>query len=50
MQELEQVFGSPVVEAYGMTEASHQMAANPLPPRAAQARRRRPRPPGRRSR
>jgi acyl-CoA synthetase (AMP-forming)/AMP-acid ligase II len=23
-----------VVEAYGMTEASHQMASNPLPPRA----------------
>ena len=25
------------VEAYGMTEASHQMASNPLPPRRAQA-------------
>lgn len=24
--------GAPVVEAYGMTEASHQMASNPLPP------------------
>ena len=34
MQELEDVFGSPVVEAYGMTEAAHQMASNPLPPRA----------------
>ena len=34
MAELEQVFGSPVIEAYGMTEASHQMASNPLPPRA----------------
>ena len=34
MQELEEVFGSPVVEAYGMTEAAHQMASNPLPPRA----------------
>lgn len=34
MQELEAVFGSPVVEAYGMTEAAHQMASNPLPPRA----------------
>jgi acyl-CoA synthetase (AMP-forming)/AMP-acid ligase II len=34
MAELEEVFGSPVVEAYGMTEAAHQMASNPLPPRA----------------
>ena len=32
MAELEQSFGAPVVEAYGMTEASHQMACNPLPP------------------
>ncbi|MCM5570799.1 AMP-binding protein [Burkholderiaceae bacterium FT117] len=30
---LESLFGAPVVEAYGMTEASHQMATNPLPPR-----------------
>ncbi|HEY2806810.1 MAG TPA: acyl--CoA ligase [Gemmatimonadales bacterium] len=30
--DLEQVFGVPVVEAYGMTEAAHQMASNPLPP------------------
>lgn len=29
---LERVFGAPVVEAYGMTEASHQMTSNPLPP------------------
>ena len=28
--ELEGVFHCPVIEAYGMTEASHQMAANPL--------------------
>ncbi len=33
MHNLETVFGVPVIEAYGMTEASHQMAANPLPPR-----------------
>jgi acyl-CoA synthetase (AMP-forming)/AMP-acid ligase II len=33
MQALEETFGVPVVEAYGMTEASHQMASNPLPPR-----------------
>ncbi|MFK8185396.1 MAG: AMP-binding protein [Phormidesmis sp.] len=32
MAELEQVFQAPVIEAYGMTEASHQMASNPLPP------------------
>jgi acyl-CoA synthetase (AMP-forming)/AMP-acid ligase II len=34
MAALEQAFGVPVVEAYGMTEASHQMASNPLPPLA----------------
>ena len=28
--ELERVFGVPVIEAYGMTEAAHQMASNPL--------------------
>ncbi|MEO0769864.1 MAG: AMP-binding protein [Cyanobacteria bacterium J06649_4] len=32
MAELEQVFHAPVIEAYGMTEAAHQMACNPLPP------------------
>ncbi|HEV8446391.1 MAG TPA: acyl--CoA ligase [Gemmatimonadaceae bacterium] len=32
ISELERVFGVPVVEAYGMTEATHQMASNPLPP------------------
>lgn len=32
MTELETMFGAPVIEAYGMTEASHQMASNPLPP------------------
>ena len=30
---LEEVFGSPLIEAYGMTEATHQMASNPLPPK-----------------
>jgi acyl-CoA synthetase (AMP-forming)/AMP-acid ligase II len=30
--ELEQVFGAPLIEAYGMTEATHQMASNPMPP------------------
>jgi amino acid adenylation domain-containing protein len=33
MTELEEFFGAPAIEAYGMTEASHQMAINPLPPR-----------------
>jgi acyl-CoA synthetase (AMP-forming)/AMP-acid ligase II len=32
MTQLEAVFGVPVIEAYGMTEAAHQMASNPLPP------------------
>jgi acyl-CoA synthetase (AMP-forming)/AMP-acid ligase II len=31
-QQMEDRFGAPVLEAYGMTEASHQMASNPLPP------------------
>ena len=30
--ELEAAFGAPLIEAYGMTEATHQMASNPLPP------------------
>ena len=34
MAELEKTFGAPVIEAYGMTEAAHQMASNPLPPAA----------------
>ena len=34
MEALEATFGVPVIEAYGMTEASHQMASNPLPPAA----------------
>ena len=34
LHELESLFGVPVVEAYGMTEAAHQMACNPLPPDA----------------
>lgn len=37
MQKLEHVFGVPVLEAYGMTEASHQIASNPLPPGARKA-------------
>jgi acyl-CoA synthetase (AMP-forming)/AMP-acid ligase II/acyl carrier protein len=32
MSEMEEFFQVPMIEAYGMTEASHQMASNPLPP------------------
>jgi acyl-CoA synthetase (AMP-forming)/AMP-acid ligase II len=34
MHDLESAFGAPVLEAYGMTEAAHQMSSNPLPPAA----------------
>jgi acyl-CoA synthetase (AMP-forming)/AMP-acid ligase II len=34
MKDLAATFNAPVIEAYGMTEASHQMCSNPLPPRA----------------
>ncbi len=34
MAALEEAFGCPVIESYGMTEAAHQMASNPLPPAA----------------
>ncbi len=34
MEALEATFGCPVIESYGMTEASHQMASSPLPPGA----------------
>lgn len=32
MHDLEELFDAPVIEAYGMTEASHQMTSNSLPP------------------
>ena len=32
LTKLESRFGAPVIEAYGMTEAAHQVATNPLPP------------------
>ncbi|MEI7644791.1 MAG: acyl--CoA ligase [Chloroflexales bacterium] len=32
MERLEATFAAPVLESYGMTEASHQMTSNPLPP------------------
>ena len=37
LTDLEECFGAPVLEAYGMTEAAHQMASNPLPPAAHKA-------------
>lgn len=33
MLAMEETFGAPVIESYGMTEAAHQMTSNPLPPR-----------------
>ncbi len=32
LQQMEERFQVPVLEAYGMTEAAHQIASNPLPP------------------
>ena len=32
MGQLESTFNAPVLQAFGMTEASHQIASNPLPP------------------
>ncbi len=37
MRRMEEYFNAPVLEAYGMTEASHQMASNPLPPATRKA-------------
>jgi acyl-CoA synthetase (AMP-forming)/AMP-acid ligase II len=37
MMDMERVFSAPVIESYGMTEASHQMASNPLPPKQHKA-------------
>lgn len=34
MHKMESLFDVPLLEAYGMTEAAHQMASNPLPPKA----------------
>ena len=33
-EKLNDVFNCPVIEAYGMTEATHQMTSNPLPPKS----------------
>ena len=38
MRALEAALEAPVIEAYGMTEAAHQIASNPLPPGERQAR------------
>jgi acyl-CoA synthetase (AMP-forming)/AMP-acid ligase II len=35
LDNLKTLFSVPVIEAYGMTEAAHQMASNPLPPEVA---------------
>eukprot|EP01118_Nematostelium_gracile_P002975 TRINITY_DN1341_c0_g2_i4.p2 TRINITY_DN1341_c0_g2~~TRINITY_DN1341_c0_g2_i4.p2 ORF type:complete len:214 (-),score=53.60 TRINITY_DN1341_c0_g2_i4:29-670(-) len=37
MSRLEERFEAPVLEAYGMSEASHQMSSNPLPPGSRKA-------------
>jgi acyl-CoA synthetase (AMP-forming)/AMP-acid ligase II len=37
LHQMEEAFGAPVLEAYGMTEAAHQIASNPLPPAAHKA-------------
>ncbi|HLW87511.1 MAG TPA: acyl--CoA ligase [Terriglobales bacterium] len=37
ISKIEELFGVPFVEAYGMTEAAHQMTSNPLPPRHRKA-------------
>ena len=47
MEALEETFGVPVIEAYGMTEAAHQMASKPVAAQAAFFRLRRHSPPDR---
>jgi acyl-CoA synthetase (AMP-forming)/AMP-acid ligase II len=37
MERLEATFNAPVIESYGMTEATHQMTSNPLPPKPHKA-------------
>jgi acyl-CoA synthetase (AMP-forming)/AMP-acid ligase II len=36
-ERLERIFNAPVIECYGMTEGTHQIACNPLPPGARKA-------------
>ena len=35
--ELKKIFKTTVIEAYGMTEATHQMTSNPMPPEKQKA-------------
>ncbi|NJO04486.1 MAG: AMP-binding protein [Chloroflexaceae bacterium] len=37
LERIESTFNAPLLESYGMTEATHQMASNPLPPAARKA-------------
>lgn len=37
LERIEEAFHAPVLEAYSMTEATHQMASNPLPPHTHKA-------------
>ena len=37
MEKLENTFNTCVIESYGMTEATHQMTSNPLPPNKRKA-------------
>lgn len=37
LERLEATFSAPVLESYGMTEATHQMTSNPLPPNTHKA-------------
>ena len=36
-KDLNEAFNCPIIEAYGMTEATHQMTSNPLPPKKQKA-------------
>lgn len=37
LEQIEEIFNAPVLEAYSMSEASHQMTSNPLPPKVHKA-------------
>jgi acyl-CoA synthetase (AMP-forming)/AMP-acid ligase II len=37
LERMEATYNTPVLESYGMTEATHQMASNPLPPKPHKA-------------
>jgi len=42
LKQLEDRFGAPVLEAYAMSETSHQVTSNPLPPGVRKSRERGP--------